>query len=315
MNYQFTPETNTYAPRSGNKDASYYRACARTVLSGSWVNVSLGNFLYMMVQEGAILLGMIPGFVLMIFGLLFSEGEQRWPILLAAFGSVLIFVLMFVAAFVVGGPLSVGAAKMHLNLLDKKEFSLGTLFRPFKDCLGRSVRLYVRYTLIIVGIAMIGMVAMLIGIFGVTMILALLAPKIAPFLLIFVTILFYIALIVAVMAYALRYSLVFFIFADHPELSAKDVLRASVDMMRGRKWRFFCLQMSFIGWYLLMIPASMITCGIGSMILPYPLVAYTTTASAVFYEDACGSGGRGIDARSEDVFPADYNSNDWPTGF
>lgn len=315
MNSSYTPETNFYAPPPSKKNASYYRACARTVLSGSWVNASLGNFLGMAIQEGAILLAMIPGFVMFFFGMLFAEGEYKGPMVLAIFGFALIYILMFAAAFLVGGPLTVGTAKMHLALLDRKEFSLGVIFRPFKECFGRSVRLYVRYTLVLVGIALLGVAAMMIGIAGVTMLLVLVAPKAAPLIMIFLTILFYIALILAVMAYALRYAMVFFLFADRPELSAKEAMRASAEMMKGRKWSFFCLQMSFIGWYLLMIPASMITCGIGSMILPYPLVAYTTTASAVFYEDACGGRGRGEDEGTADACPSLYGPTEWPTGF
>lgn len=315
MDYSYTPQTNhTYAPPTGNKNASYYRACARRVLAGSWVNASLGNFLGMAIQEGAMLLAMLPGFVMVILGMLFAEGEYKGPMVLAIFGFALIYILMFAAAFLVGGPLTVGLSKMHLDLLDRKEFSLGGIFRPFKECFGRSVRLYARYTLVLVGIALLGVVAMMIGIFGVTAILALLAPEIAPFIMIFLMIILYIALILAVMAFALRYAMVFFLIADRPELSAKEAMRASAEMMKGRKWSFFCLQMSFIGWYLLMIPASMITCGIGSMILPYPLVAYTTTASAVFYEEACGGRGRGTDDGAAESFPTDYSPSDWPTG-
>ena len=192
MDYSYTPQTNhTYAPPTGNKNASYYRACARRVLAGSWVNASLGNFLGMAIQEGAMLLAMLPGFVMVILGMLFAEGEYKGPMVLAIFGFALIYILMFAAVFLVGGPLTVGLSKMHLDLLDRKEFSLGGIFRPFKECFGRSVRLYARYTLVLVGIALLGVAAMMIGIFGVTVILVLLAPAIAPFMMIFLTIILY----------------------------------------------------------------------------------------------------------------------------
>ena len=48
-------------------------------------------------------------------------------------------------------------------------------------------------------------------------------------------------------------------------------------MMKGNKWRFFCLEFSFIGWSLLCI----LTLGIGYVYLaPYPVAA-----NACFYKD------------------------------
>jgi uncharacterized membrane protein len=47
------------------------------------------------------------------------------------------------------------------------------------------------------------------------------------------------------------YSQVFYIRQDHPEMSAKEALRASEKMMDGHKMEFFLLQLSFIGWHIL----------------------------------------------------------------
>ena len=47
------------------------------------------------------------------------------------------------------------------------------------------------------------------------------------------------------------YSQVYFIRQDHPEMSAKEALRASEKMMDGHKMEFFLLQLSFIGWHIL----------------------------------------------------------------
>ena len=54
-----------------------------------------------------------------------------------------------------------------------------------------------------------------------------------------------------VMTYA--YSMSFFILKDNPELSANEARKQSIEMMRGNKWRLFCLDLSFIGWVLLSI--------------------------------------------------------------
>jgi uncharacterized membrane protein len=76
---------------------------------------------------------------------------------------------------------------------------------------------------------------------------------------------------------SLRYSQSFYIMIDNPEMKATDAINRSKEMMKGQKWKYFLLHLSFIGWYLLCIP----TLGIGLLwLLPY---IYATQAS--FYED------------------------------
>jgi len=45
-----------------------------------------------------------------------------------------------------------------------------------------------------------------------------------------------------------------YILADKPELSFSDAMRISGKMTAGHKWELFVLDLSFIPWYLLMIP-------------------------------------------------------------
>lgn len=47
---------------------------------------------------------------------------------------------------------------------------------------------------------------------------------------------------------AYSYSQTIFIMLDHPEMSAMDAIRASKQMMRGRKAELFVLELSFFGW-------------------------------------------------------------------
>ena len=47
------------------------------------------------------------------------------------------------------------------------------------------------------------------------------------------------------------YCMVPFILAEHPEMSATEVITRSREMMNGHKWRTFVLDLSFIGWILL----------------------------------------------------------------
>ena len=71
---------------------------------------------------------------------------------------------------------------------------------------------------------------------------------------------------------AYRYALAPYLLAEHPELSASEAIEQSKQLMMGHKGRLFCLQFSFIGWYLLCA----LTGGIGWVFLaPYPKAAET----------------------------------------
>ena len=71
------------------------------------------------------------------------------------------------------------------------------------------------------------------------------------------------------------YSLVFYIKLDNPELSALEVIKKSKEMMKGHKWDFFILYLSFIGWSIL----ALFTFGI----LCLWLVPYMNVTFANFY--------------------------------
>ena len=76
---------------------------------------------------------------------------------------------------------------------------------------------------------------------------------------------------------AFAYALVPYILVDKPELSANQAIDLSIKMMKGHKFDYFWLSLSFIGWGILAI----CTLGIGLFwLLPY---IYTTYAA--FYED------------------------------
>jgi len=56
--------------------------------------------------------------------------------------------------------------------------------------------------------------------------------------------------VLAVIA-AFRYSQCYLIAQDHPELSPIDCVKESARIMKGNKMKYFCLNLSFIGWFLL----------------------------------------------------------------
>ena len=73
------------------------------------------------------------------------------------------------------------------------------------------------------------------------------------------------------------YSMVPYLLHDYPELTPREAMKISREMMSGQKWELFVLDLTFIGWILL----SIITFGVG-MIFVEP---YMSTARAAFYED------------------------------
>ncbi|MFA6103521.1 MAG: DUF975 family protein [Victivallaceae bacterium] len=73
------------------------------------------------------------------------------------------------------------------------------------------------------------------------------------------------------------YSQIFFIIAEDPTIGPLQSIRKSKEMMRGNKWKLFCLNLRFIGWALLCI----LTLGIGLLWL-YP---YVFISLAKFYDD------------------------------
>ncbi|RKP47883.1 DUF975 family protein [Cohnella endophytica] len=96
------------------------------------------------------------------------------------------------------------------------------------------------------------------------------------------TMLWALLLIIPGIIAGLRYSMAYYILADNPEIGPLEAIRRSKQMMAGHKWRFFVLQLTFIGWALLCIP----TIGIGFLWLT-PYIAVTT---AHFYDDLKNKG-------------------------
>lgn len=70
----------------------------------------------------------------------------------------------------------------------------------------------------------------------------------------------------------------YYIAHEHPELSVREAMKASKQLMAGRKWRLLCLQCSFLGWAFL----CNFTLGIGILWL----LPYQTMAESAFYREA-----------------------------
>ncbi len=125
------------------------------------------------------------------------------------------------------GPLSLGEAYIYLNLTRGYEPDVNVLFSGFQ-----------RFTDTLV-------LTILMRIFIFLWSLLLFVPGVIK---------------------AISYSQAYYILAEHPEMSGKEALDASIEMMDGHKMDYFVLLLSFIPWILLCT----ITCGLAVLyVYPY----------------------------------------------
>ena len=142
----------------------------------------------------------------------------------------------------IGGAVGVGYSRFNLNLVDNKKARIGDLFSAFSE-----------WKTAFIARILVGLYTFLWSL------------------------LFFIPGIIA----AYSYSMVHFVMAEHPEMSANEAIRESKMLMKGNKFRFFCLQLSFIGWYFV----GVLTLGIGFIwIIPYQQASF-----AAFFREICPS--------------------------
>lgn len=89
---------------------------------------------------------------------------------------------------------------------------------------------------------------------------------------------------------SLSYSQTFFLLKDHPEYTISQAITESKIRMKGYKWKYFLMNLSFIGWGIL----SLLSLGIGLLWL-YP---YINTSTAVFYNELIAT----QDNKDKDIF-------------
>ena len=76
------------------------------------------------------------------------------------------------------------------------------------------------------------------------------------------------------------YSMAPYILAENPQMTAREALQASKDLMHGKKGQLFYLGLTFIGWFLL---------GAFSLGIAYIwIIPYIQATFAAFYDDAIG---------------------------
>ena len=86
-----------------------------------------------------------------------------------------------------------------------------------------------------------------------------------------------VTLLIGIFILNYAYRMVPYIIQEYPELTPREALKLSREMMRGHKWNLFVLDLTFMGWVLLTI----LTLGIGGLWL----TPYMQTTVAHYYED------------------------------
>lgn len=143
-----------------------------------------------------------------------------------------------IGVYIIGGPITLGLAIFALSLSRNQNPRLQQIFEGFQNF----------------GVALGAYLLMVLFIF-----------------------LWFLLLIVPGIIAAYAYSQTFYIIAEDPGIGPLQAIRKSKEMMRGNKWKLFCLNLRFIGWTLLCI----LTFGIGFLWLaPYMLISF-----AKFYDD------------------------------
>lgn len=76
----------------------------------------------------------------------------------------------------------------------------------------------------------------------------------------------YIAALVLLVAIILRYSMATYALLDNPDAGIRAAVNRSKELMRGRRWFYFVMHLSFIGWYLLIGLLSGAAVGIAALV-------------------------------------------------
>ena len=142
-----------------------------------------------------------------------GSGPDVPPILLAILMGVgLVLLLWAIVILVIGGATTLGYAKYNLNLVDDKNPKLKDFFSQY-DRLGTGFGMqFFR------------------GLFTFLWALLFVIPGIIA---------------------SYSYYMTPFILCERPDMTSREAIRESKELMRGNKWRLFCLEISFIGWELL----------------------------------------------------------------
>ena len=220
--------------------ASGLRREAREALAGNWLSGVLVTFLYQLLQQVAVA---IP-------------------------------LLGLIAPFVITGPMLLGYHAYLQGLIRREAVEVGTLFNGFQR-MGQGLGIFFMTFLIIMFAAIVAAIP------GGCFVGYVMSDSQSNFE---ENPLFLVAIFAAIMPavlvatyFWLRYSMVYFIANDHPEIGALEAMKRSSEMMNGHKSRLCMLSLTFTGWYIL----GFLALGVGVLWASI----YMFVAFAAFYDE------------------------------
>lgn len=303
QNFQAYETEAPFQPAPAVKNAAYYRAKAREKLRPCYWYALLAFFV------ASILGGVSSGNVSVSFSnfdfdanyqMNFSLEDFRtaikngdlsalwselppWVGVLFVIGAVTaIFGIAF--SIFVSSPMKLGYQRYNLNIMDGNGKDLSVLFSYFKNGYGKSIVLNILYSLITFVISLPLFAVMLLLLVPAALDVVVLGNDVTEkeilAMLLWVFVFFAVAILTVIVEILVtyRYAYCYTVLAEYPEMRVTDAFRNSATLMKGNKWRLFCLQFSFIGWTLL---AACCTCGIGIVFLS----PYMQAATTAFYDD------------------------------
>lgn len=267
------------------KYASDFREIARDALRGKWKTAVLTGFLAGLIGACMVSVGGSTSSIRTSAQEMLQVLQSYEQLLLLQ--AILLLVIgalgiWSIVTIVIGGAGKLGYAIFNLKLVDKEHAATSDLFSQF----GR----------LGAGFCM----NFFMGLFTVLWTLLLIIPGIVK---------------------SFSYAMTPYILAEHPEMRSRDAITESRHLMDGNKWRLFCLQFSFIGWYLLCLAPIVIAFGVvytGAIdsfavflcILLCGIIAafigslflrpYQEAANAAFYRDISGTAQKALESADQE---------------
>lgn len=171
--------------------------------------------------------------------------ESDAVVLAGVMGVALVVLLWAIVILIIGGATTLGYAKYNLNLVDDQNPKIGDLFSQY-DRLGTGFGMQI-----------------LRGLYTFLWSLLFVIPGIIA---------------------GYRYYMTPFILCENPEMTASEAIRESKELMKGNKWRLFCLELSFYGWIILaavLLGAMMMVASVPMMIMSGDVDATSTMITGV----------------------------------
>ena len=209
--------------------SSEIKQIARNKLSGNWIKAFAITVIFIAIN-----------LAISYCSLLIKNLTTNVPILY--YSSQIIFALIVL-------PVSFGFISTMVKLLNGKKPAYTTIINDALLNCSKSIGIFFRIFLKMLIPSLILILALVAIFFLLTQIFPLNADSLGSYLLLLF--LFYFLAIIAILLLSLPYVLSTYVLANNTELSSKEAINKSIELMDGNKWNFIKLILSFLGWIII----------------------------------------------------------------